>query len=101
MSLLELLPTEVLVEIFQRLLVKDILTMRRVSTRLKMVAREGEIWKGVVMSMDSLYYDKDYTGYGMAGPTRRKLAYLNTVTTEELSWLVCSCLLYTSDAADE
>ena len=48
MSRFDFLPTEVLVKIFQRLSVKDILRMRRVSTRLKMVAREKEIWKGVV-----------------------------------------------------
>ena len=62
MSLFDLLPTEVLVEIFQRLPVKDILTMRRVSTRLKMVAREREIWKGVLIWRDGLYHDYDYNG---------------------------------------
>ena len=84
----DLLPTEVLVEIFLRLPVKDILTMRRVSTRLKMVAREKEIWKGVVIYEGGLYYDNVYNG-GYSGPTGRLLADLNTVTTGELAWMVC------------
>ena len=75
-------------EIFQRLPMKEILTMRRVSTRMKMVAREREIWKGVVISSsfwrEGLYYDN-----GDEEPTGRKLADLNTVTREELAWLVC------------
>ena len=89
MSRFDLLPTEVLVEIFQRLPVKDILTMRRVSTRLKMVAREKEIWRGVVVYHGGLYYDNDYDGERYKRPTGRKLADLSTATTEELSWLVC------------
>ena len=71
MSLFELLPTEALVEIFQRLPVKEILTMRRVSTRLKMAAREKEIWKEVVLWRDGLYYDNDYTLEEYPGPTGR------------------------------
>ena len=79
-------------DILQRLPVKDILTMRRVSTRLKMVAREREIWEGAVIWMDGLYYDKDYNGSDESRePTGRKLVNLNYVTTvtEELAWLVC------------
>ena len=68
MGPLDLLPTEVLVEIFKRLQVKDILTMRWVSTRMKIVAREKEIWKGVVMkstypppyNRENLYVENGY-----------------------------------------
>ena len=86
--LFDLLPTEALVEIFQRLPVRDILTMRRVSTRLKMVAREKEIWKGIVIWKEGLYYDNDYKGDYHQEPKGGKLADLKTVTTEELEWLV-------------
>ena len=88
-TLFDLLPTEVLVEILRRLSVKDILTIRRMSTRLNMVARDREIWKGVVIWVEGLYYDNDYNGDEDERTTGRKLAYLNYVTTEELSWLVC------------
>ena len=82
---IDLLPTEVLVEIFQRLAVKEILAMRRVSTRLKRVAREKEIWKGVVI------YDHDLTTTRTTMDVSMKMTKMTKMTAmpenqREKSW---------------